>query len=59
MNLMIFRVSSIMRYILYCQSRTFILMSIKVSEMKFSDRVDNKNVQVYCPTPSKLRDRTL
>ena len=45
-------------HISYRQSCAFIPMSIKVPEMKFSDRVDNKNVQVYCLTPSKLGDRT-
>ena len=48
-----------MLHISYCQSCAFIPIRVKVPEMKFSDRVDNKNAQVCCLTPSKLRDRAL
>ena len=35
----------------------FIPLHPKVPEMEFSDKVDIKNAQVCCPTPSRLGER--
>ena len=51
------RVFSTMLHISYRQSCAFIPMSLKVPEMKLSDKVDIKNAQVCCITSSELGDR--
>ena len=45
------------RHVLASRSRWIYFQQKKMSEMKFSDKVDITNVQVCCPTPSRLGER--
>ena len=44
-------------HVLASRSRWIYFHQKKVSEMEFSDKVDIKNSQVCCPTPSELGAR--
>ena len=52
-----FGVSETLLHVWYGRSCIWFPMLPKVPEMEFSDKVDIKNVQVCCTTPSELGDR--